>query len=157
MITSGLSRGTCVIAIVAASWRRTVPAPNGDRLTNSVRACREFGVVAPCTGAHSVSPPSASLVSHGGLTAAGSTVAALPFFPAIGRVSFHPARLGGPATTCDPVTTEGCGVPVTAHATDITQVSTRTDTMASGGGVKYRGHSGDAMGYLVSSERGDRH
>ena len=69
----------------------------------------------------------------------------------IGRVSVHPARLGGPATACDPVTTEGCGVPVTAHATDITQVSTRTGTMASGGRVEYRGHSGDAMG--TSSHR----
>src|SRR3978361_1411276 len=93
MITSRALAGTCATASDARRVWRLLPAVNVSRPTSSVRAWSEFFVFAPSTGAKNTSPPLASVLSHGGAAAGGWAMAAVPFFPASGRVSCQPERL----------------------------------------------------------------
>src|SRR5882757_2684140 len=93
MMMSLVSLGTWATDSAAVSVCGPLPASKLLRLLSSVRGCAEFLVVAPTAGAQNVRLPSGLAVSHGGVAAAGWMIAALPFLPSSGMVSFQPSRL----------------------------------------------------------------
>ena len=96
-MTSGTAAGTCETVTDAVMVCGPVPAVKFSSRSSSVRACSEFLVVTPLTGAKKTRLPASSAVSQGGETVAGSTVAASPPDPATGSVSFQPASLAATA------------------------------------------------------------
>src|SRR4051812_19317419 len=106
-MTSGFSLGSWETVADAVRVRGSEPDAKLSRWTSSVRACEEFFVVAPSTGAQNVTPPPSAVVSHGGETLAGLTVSASPESGlAIGSVSCQPSRF-----TSEGVAGFGEGVP----------------------------------------------
>src|SRR6185312_6985008 len=113
MMTSGFSLGSWATVADAVRVRGWVPASKLSVWTSSVRACDEFFVVAPPTGAQNAMAPLSVVVSQGGASRAGLIVSASPDSGlATGRVSCQPSRFtsdgDGPGA--------GFGVPVLVHA-----------------------------------------
>src|SRR3954451_8265050 len=91
-MTSGFSLGSWETVADAVSVRDAVPAGKLSSWTSSVRACDEFLVVAPPTGAQNVMPPPSAVVSQGGASRAGLMVSASPESGlAMGSVSCQPS------------------------------------------------------------------
>src|SRR5882757_7553188 len=93
IMMSGFALGTWPTDTAARKVCWPEPAVKYRKLTSSVRACWEFGVVTPATGAQNRTLPSSALVSHGFASSwVGLTLAAVPLSLAFGIVSFQFAR-----------------------------------------------------------------
>ena len=135
MITSGTCVGTCATVTDAVSVCGPWPAVKFSRRSSSVRACSEFFVVTPLTGAKKTRWPLPSAVSQGGETAAGLTISASPFDPGTGRVSCQPSSIAATAggTGAAGVGAAGVGADGPAHdasATSSAAPSTGTPARA---------------------------
>src|SRR3954463_14975884 len=106
-MTSGTSVGTCATVSDAVIVCRPLPAAKFSSRPSSVRACSEFFVVTPFTGAQKTRWPLSSAVSQGGVRVAGFTISASPFDPGTGSVSCHPSSIAATAGGTGPA---GAGV-----------------------------------------------